>query len=181
MFYECEIIFFLKTRVVPLSLIHGKVEKSVTCLVEQNGHLKCLWLCGRVSGHSLKPEALLSWWQQCYYPVQGRGSETTWNLAWGPELNEAAADTDIFSAFLTSVLRFRGCSRAPTMPCSALKKADSQQCGVVQPQAELVLQWAEITQEQFFITDMVIIGQVFGYTAQEEPQDTPVFYAMITT
>lgn len=122
--------------------------------MEQNlAILKCLWPCGRVSAHTLKPEALPSWWQQCYYPLQGCSNETTWNLAWGPELSEAVADwadTDIFSAFLTSVLSFRGCSRAPTTLCSALKKANSHQCGVVQPGAEHVLQGAERTRVTFY-------------------------------
>lgn len=105
--------------------------------------MKCLWPRGRASAHPLKAEALLGWWQQCYYPWQGWSNETTWNLARGPGLDEAAADwadTDIFSAFLTSLLSVHSCSRAPTMLCSALKKADCQQCGVVQQELSMSYQ-----------------------------------------
>lgn len=116
--------------------------------------MKCLWPRGRASAHPLKAEALLGWWQQCYYPWQGWSNETTWNLARGPGLDEAAADwadTDIFSAFLTSLLSVHSCSRAPTMLCSALKKADCQQCGVVQQELSMSYQ-GQKGPRSFFIT-----------------------------
>lgn len=55
--------------------------------------------------------------------------------------------------------------------CPALKKADSQQYEVVQPGAEHDLEMAERTQDHIS-TDTEIIGQVFDYSDQEEPQDT---------
>lgn len=63
------------------------------------------------------------------------------------------------------------------MLSSALEKADCQQCGVVQQELSMNYQ-GQKGPRSLFITDMVIIGQVLGYTDQEEPQDTSVFCAM---